>query len=404
VNILYVTGELPWPLTSGYLRHYHFIKSLSQRHRVSLMSLTERPGNEADARRELGKYCDVIEVFSFQSANKPIYGRLTSEMRRRKQIRRLGAALLSNTEAGKFDLVFVSTKECAALAIRRLTGFPVIVDCCDASYKRLRMQLRYVPLMQQPLALCRFLRVVYIERYLMQRANLVLFGSERDRQAVFGHSSRGSVVPQGVDTTYWKRTSAPLGRAIVFTGAMDYQPNADAALYLVRNIIPKIQQCIPEMECFIAGRDPRTELIEAAARCRNVTVTGSVPDIRPYLERASLFVAPLRFASGVQNKILEAMAMETPVLTTAVAADGCVSGEHAPPLRVCSDAQSFAEAAIHLLRDQQERGQLAKQGRSFVEQHFDWEIPLSKLNDLCIAAVSTRHRAAAVGTVSPQRS
>jgi polysaccharide biosynthesis protein PslH len=175
-------------------------------------------------------------------------------------------------------------------------------------------------------------------------------------------------------------------------------------LHLVKSIFPAIQQAMPEAECIIAGRDPRAELLEAAASCRNVTVTGSVPDMRPYLERASVFLAPLRFASGVQNKILEAMAMEVPVLTTAVAAEGCVSGEHFPPVRVCSDAQSFAQAAIHLLRHQQERERLAKEARSFVEKHFDWEIPLGKLNDLCIAAVNTRHRVAAVGKVSPQRS
>jgi glycosyltransferase involved in cell wall biosynthesis len=123
-----------------------------------------------------------------------------------------------------------------------------------------------------------------------------------------------------------------------------------------------------------------------------VTVTGFVDDLRPYLERAAVCAAPLRFGAGVQNKVLEAMAMGVPVVTTSIAAAGLrVDDAAAPPLYVADDDERFAACLVQLLQDPGERARLAREGRRFVEEHFVWAHQAERLEALCQEAVRERH-------------
>jgi polysaccharide biosynthesis protein PslH len=121
----------------------------------------------------------------------------------------------------------------------------------------------------------------------------------------------------------------------------------------------------------IAGRDPRPAL-RAAARRHHAIVTGACPDMRPHLEAAAVYCAPLRFSSGIQNKLLEALAMELAVVTTSVAAAGLRVDGHEPPLLVADDDDALAAAVARLLHDAAERARLGAAGRRYVERHFSW--------------------------------
>jgi len=256
----------------------------------------------------------------------------------------------------------------------------------------MRLALRHTGLLEWPLRFLRYHQMRRVEQRLFRKLRHVTFVSRRDRDAAGGVARRGTIIPNGCDLGYWRRGGGERGTRIVFTGVLDYAPNADAANYLVSAIAPLVRQEIPDLEVIIAGRNPSPDMLALASRTPGVTVTGSVPDLRPYLESAAVFVAPLRFASGMQNKILEAMAMELPVVTTPVAAEGFrVDGDEEPPLLVGSDAREIAAHIARVIRDPRTAQRLGADGRRYVHQHCDWERSAHMLDQLCrqVATISS---------------
>lgn len=189
-----------------------------------------------------------------------------------------------------------------------------------------------------------------------------------------------SLLPNGVDLAYFTPADKPREpAAIIFSGKMSYHANVTAALHLVNDIIPHVWAQRPDVQVWIVGKDPSREIRALAgdgggpsAVGGRVTVTGTVPDIRPYLRRATLAVAPLSYGAGIQNKVLEAMACGTPVVVSpqAVSALEAVAGEH---LLVADDATTFAQHILDLLADQAWQRRLGMAGRRYVEQHHDWD-------------------------------
>jgi glycosyltransferase involved in cell wall biosynthesis len=268
-----------------------------------------------------------------------------------------------------------------------LAGLPLVADLCDATSSRLRRQARHAPMARRlPLAL-EYLEVRRVERALVRRAQHVLFASERDREAIMGRGpeaagqARATVVPNGVDLDVWHRTAPSLGSAIVLTGAMDYPPNADAAIQLATEILPIVRRDAPEAEVLVVGRDPTPE-VQALADHPGVTVTGFVDDVRPYLEQAAVFAAPIRFGAGIQNKVLEAMAMEVPVVASPLAADGLrTTGGRTPPIDIASTPAAFAAAILRRYRAASTTGPDVAL-RTYVAEEFDWARQAARVSDL----------------------
>lgn len=219
------------------------------------------------------------------------------------------------------------------------------------------------------------------------------FVSHRDREAIVPSSgppeAGAEVVSIGVDQSFWRRRLWPTpSNELVFAGIMSYGPNEDAARVLIDRILPLVKRSVPDARVVIVGRDPSASLCRRAESDPSVTVTGFVDDVRPYLENASLATVPLRYGAGVQNKVLEAMAMEVPVVTTPMVAEGLqVDGEGGVPVKVAARERDFAEAIVKLLARDDERARLAAQGRRFVEQNYDWAHSARKLERMCEQAV-----------------
>jgi len=265
---------------------------------------------------------------------------------------------------------------------------PLVADVCDATSRRLWQGLRYAPLRELPWRMLRYLEVRNIDRKMLRQTPHQIFISRRDRDAMPGVSPQSRVVPNGIDLAYWTRkTESPDMNTIVFTGVMNYQPNADGALYLLKRILPRVRRFIPDLRVLLVGRDPRRALREAARSYPDVRITGYVEDVRPYLEEAAVFVAPLRYASGMQNKALEALAMRVPVVATSSVAAGLqVEGSGEPPLLVADGEEKFAEHILYLLRNETARLQLVHKGRQFVETHFNWSRSAAMLEEICMEA------------------
>lgn len=224
------------------------------------------------------------------------------------------------------------------------------------------------------------------EALIRDRVDGTLITSEVDRQALMSLPSSANgrrnvpkslqvtVIPNGVDLEYFKPgTERRDPVALVFSGKMSYHANVTAALYLLSTIMPQVWPERPDAHLWIVGKDPTPALYREAARHpERVTITGSVPDIRPYVQRATLSVAPIVYGAGNQNKILEAMACATPVVATrrATAAFSAIEGEH---LLVFEDAAEAAAQIVSLLSQPELAARIGRGGRDYVEQHHRWD-------------------------------
>ena len=260
------------------------------------------------------------------------------------QLRRVVADELAS---GAYDAVMLSGKDTFP-ALASVGSTPLVVDICDAASMRLAGELDVTSgLRRRALLRARLAEMRHIERRLVARTPHLLFASERDREEV--GAAAGTIVPNGVDLEYWtRRTPASDEPCVAFSGAMAYRPNDDAARRLVGDVLPRLGG---DVQVVLAGRDPLPALRAAAAASPAITVTGTVDDLRPHLERASVFCAPLRFAAGIQNKLLEALAMELPVVTTTVAAAGLQLEGDPAPLVIADDDAQLADAIAGLLAD-----------------------------------------------------
>jgi hypothetical protein len=374
MNILYLTNRLPYPLHSGYLRQFYFIRELSLRHRVTLVSMVagECPGEYLRALAEVTER--VVTVPARNLAQRGLsrrWGRLTSAFRPDAAISAFCAAVRNLVREEAFDVAVLHGLTTVA-ALQHLDGLRIIADLCDANSTRFLAAARYTSLFRLPLILWDYLSARRLERkFIRSRAHLV-FATPRDQQALLGDTPRsGTVVPNGVDVEYWRRGTGELGvDTLIFTGAMNYPPNADAACQLIRHIVPQVRREAPHVQLLIVGRDPPSRLV-AAARRPGVTLTGAVPDIRPFLDRATVFVAPLRYGAGIQNKLLQSLAMQVPVIASPVAVEGleAADGEQ-PPVQVATDSEEFANLVCRQLAPAPRTPCSA--GRAFVERHFRW--------------------------------
>ena len=197
-----------------------------------------------------------------------------------------------------------------------------------------------------------------------------------------------SLVGNGVDLDYFRSKGiAKRPGSIVFTGVMDYFPNVDAVVWFCDKVLPIVQQQVPEAALTICGSRP-TAAVRRLAKRRGVTVTGRVPDTRPYLDGAEVFVAPMRMARGIQNKLLEALAMGLPCVASEAAAAGTVVPGGLGILAT-GDPDEFALHVVRLLRDGAFRATMAGRARAAAELNYRWDVQLACL-DRVIAALSPR--------------
>jgi sugar transferase (PEP-CTERM/EpsH1 system associated) len=217
------------------------------------------------------------------------------------------------------------------------------------------------------------------------RADASLFVSEAEAGLFRRHTSADRVhaVENGIDTMHFD-PSADFERVdagpalIVFTGQMDYRPNVEAVTWFAEAILPRVRAAHPEARFAIVGRNP-TDAVKALGKHEGVVVTGEVADVRGWLAAAAVVAAPLKLARGIQNKVLEAMAMARPVVASAAAAEGI---DHNGTIAVGATAEDIAEAVTLLLADRQNAAELGLDARARVMARYGWDARLAPLDDL----------------------
>ncbi len=202
---------------------------------------------------------------------------------------------------------------------------------------------------------------------------LVLTPEGRDELEAVRPGLNVSVVPHGVDIEmFCEPADCVKEEAVMFLGNYPHDPNRDAVVWFYEHAWPRVKREVPGVKFYVVGKDPTPDLLELARRDSSVVVTGTVDDVRPYFERSKVFICPVRIGGGFRGKVLEAMAMGLPVVSTALGAEGvpAVDGDQ---MFIEDDPDAFAGKVVELLRDPELCGRVGRQARRMVEDSFSWE-------------------------------
>ncbi len=197
------------------------------------------------------------------------------------------------------------------------------------------------------------------------------------------HAPNVFAIPTGVDTEHFEPADVePEPNSLIFTGSMDWLPNEDAILYFAQHILPRVRQAIPDVKLSVVGRNPSPHLRQKLADEPAIDLVGWVDDVRPFIARHALFVVPLRIGGGTRIKVYEAMAMGKAMVSTSIGTEG-LPVTHGDHVWLADEAESFAEAVIHLLQNRSARGQLEVAARQFVETHCSWDRAAAVFANVC---------------------
>jgi polysaccharide biosynthesis protein PslH len=268
------------------------------------------------------------------------------------------------------------------------TDVPVLLFEHNVEHLIWRRLADNAPRWQRPALELEWRKLRRIERRAVASASLTVAVSDADRDKLESLAPSATVrsMPTGVDTDYFRANGVdPREGSIAFVGSMDWYPNEDAALHLIDSILPLIRRELPELTTAIVGRNPSAR-VRAAAEMAGARVTGTVDDVRPFLEEAAVLVVPLRIGGGTRLKIFEGLAMGKAVVSTSVGAEGLplTAGEH---LVIEDEPSRFAEAVLDLLRDRGRRLRLGQTGRELVLEAYSWPQVARAFETLCLESV-----------------
>ena len=382
-----LSHRFPYPPTFGSkVRAFNVIRHLAQAHEVTVLSLARSADEEKEA-AGIAPFCHEHRTFRVHNAAQAAKIALTlpttipaseaffhSAALQREINRRLASR--------SFDFIFA---HCSAVGryVEQVQGLPKLMDFCDVDSRKWS---DYVPHKAWPMSLgyrWEGWRMAAAERRMAARFDHITVATRGEiaTLAAVGVHDRVDWFPNGVDADYFKPAPGPYDPNLIsFVGRMDYFPNEQCMLDFCDRTWPMLKRARPALRLQIVGAAPTARVL-ALGRVDGVTVTGSVPDVRPYVQRSVLTIAPLTIARGTQNKILESMAMEVPVVSSRIAADGvdAVAGEH---FVVADSADETCAAVLRVSGDPAERARLATAGRARVLSHHAWPSAMQRLDEI----------------------
>ncbi len=396
MNILYIVPYVPNLIR---VRPYNLIRSLALRgHRVTLLTLWSSH-EEQQSLNTIQAYCEEVHAFHLPSW-RPLWNCLSALPSPTPLqaaycwhpvlVMKLGELLNQRNGRPAYDVVHVEHLRGArfGLEIQRrynqdksghLKGAPFVwdsVDCITNLFRKTSNQAKNS--ISRWMARFELNRTENYEGWLASQFDRVLVTSPVEKEAFESLLAGGrdpdhiSVLRNGVDLEYFSPDPA-IERdhcSLVVTGKMSYHANVAMCLHLIEDIMPIVWDRRPEVSVYLVGKDP-PRAIRNLGGIPSVTVTGTVADVRPYLRRATIAVAPLKYGAGIQNKVLEAMACGTPVITTPQTVSSLpLRAEH--DVLVAPDPQQFAASILELLESAGAQKQLGKAGRAYVETHHNW--------------------------------
>jgi sugar transferase (PEP-CTERM/EpsH1 system associated) len=398
VNILWLKTELLHPVDKGgRIRTYQMLRELKREHRITYLTLDDGDA-AADAVERADEYCDELVRIPLRTAPKRSTGFYV------ELLRNLASSLpyaisKYRSEAMRDAIVDVARKSEAEVIVCDFLAPAVNVPALDRlpcpvvlfqHNVEASIWERHARVATNPLAKLYFReqwrRMRSFERAQCRRFDHVVAVSRRDMEVFRSQygASGVSEVPTGVDTEYFhpKGGVRPQPYDLVFTGSMDWLPNEDAMVFFTEAILPRIREAVPGVTLTVVGRNPSPRLLAVADHDRAVRMTGSVPDVRPFIERAALFIVPLRIGGGTRLKIYEAMAMAKPVVSTSIGAEG-LPVRDGEDIVLADTPEAFASAAIRLLTDARSADALGRRAAATVRAEFGWNRVAEKFAAIC---------------------
>ncbi len=402
MRILWVKMGGLWPINSGgRLRSYHIINELSHDNDVTVLTTHTINENPQDLRLHLPA-CKSVNSRLFCPPKSSSWGFLlslaSSWMSRlpvdmyKHQFPELQSEVELLLGSGNFDVCIADFM--TAVPNVSMTGTtPVVFFSHNVEYmiwqrlrdnetswlKRLLLSIEWRKMRRAEMHACN-----------VAKATIAVSASDAKKLQEISSNAQIDPVNTGVDIDYFKADTTAVKKpfAIVFSGSMDWFPNEDAMLYFMKEVLPKVQAEIPETSMSIVGRNP-SERLRTAAILAGVEVTGTVPDIRPWLDKAAVYIVPLRIGGGTRLKIYEALSMGMAVVSTTIGAEGLSLIDDVHLLRA-DTSEKFARNIVTLLKYPAMRTSFGEAGRLLMEENYGWSKIAHQFETLCRAALDEK--------------
>ena len=384
MKILVVLSRVPYPLEKGdKLRAYHQIRVLSQYYDIYLIALNDTKLHP-QAETELRKYCKDITVVSL-----PWPQRLWNMLRFFFKGLPIQCGYFYNNKAQKLILQKIADIHpdhiyCQFLRVAEYVKgikIPKTLDYQDVLSKGMQRRYEAAPWYAKPFFKMEYHRLSRYERRIFSYFDHKTIITAVDRDMI-PHSENDKivVVANGVDFSQYVYNDAPKQYDLIFSGNMSYAPNIDAAEFLVKEIFPQLKVEFPELKLVLCGTNqaPRVQ----ALRSKDVIVTGWVDSMSEYYGKSKIFIAPMRLGTGLQNKLLEAMAMKLPCVTSTLAGRPLEGIEEGKEILICNNTTGYVNAVRLLLTNPEKYAEISENGYRFVKENYNWESMTQKLVDL----------------------
>jgi polysaccharide biosynthesis protein PslH len=388
MKVLIFDEWFPWPLESGKkIRSYNLTKLLSEKNDIIYLAYAKTP-EEADKIDEMLKFCYRVipvpdmrqkkwtlryyfDVFKNIFSDKPFSTsyHITDYFK---------ATLDKAIRDENPDIVHCEWSNLAPF-LENITDRPTVISAHNVEsdiWKRLlnsskNIFVKFIAKQQAE-------RIEKLERLWYPKASCCIAVSKPDQEVICSYGANVEVIDNGVDINYydaWRNKDEETCN-IAFTASFDTFSNQDAAFYLLHEIFPLIKRSCPEIQLFLIGKNPPKSLIRLAAADPGIHLTGTVADVRPYLSKIGICVVPLRIGGGSRLKILESMAMQKPVISTTIGAEG-LEVTHDLNIILSDSPSDFANNVTDLLNNTLKRNSIALAGYNFVKNNYDWK-PLAE--------------------------
>jgi sugar transferase (PEP-CTERM/EpsH1 system associated) len=385
MRILILSPVLPYPPTWGFVtRVYHFVRLLARKHDVTLVSYADGTADGEHLARLKAVCGDVHTVPAPISKDskrlhqlKSLFSPVSYQWRSHRSDA-MQRTLTEITGRHRFDVIQIESSQMGCFELDRRAA--LVLDEHNIEYELLYRTFKTeASPVRRAYNWIEFRKFKREEISAWQRSTGTVTTSAREaemiREMVPGKPTKS--VPNAVDVEYFSPSAEPEDPdAIVLTGLMKYRPNVDAAVYFVRDVLPRIVAARPNLVFYVVGGEPPDEVKQLAGR--NVVVTGTVPDVRPYVRKAAVFVVPLRMGSGTRLKVLEGLSMAKAMVSTSLGCEG-IDVEDQKHLLIADDPASFAASVLRLLDDAALAKRLTAAGRELVIRQYRWETVVDDL-------------------------
>lgn len=384
MKLLIILSRVPWPLEKGdKLRAFNQLKQLSKNHEVVLFAINDTTLHP-DAISTLRQYCSDIKIVQLTKAQ--VAANLVRSFISGLPLQvgyfyfpAAQRALDAFVEKHRPDHIYcqlIRTSE----YVRKYTSIPKTLDYMDVFSKGMERRKATEPFYLRPVFRMEHKRLVKYERDIFDLFDHATIISEQDRELMpVIEKNKIAIIRNGVDTDFFRPEERVKDFELLFNGNMNYPPNIESVEYLVHRVLPLVHNKHPKARLLISGATPSPKVL--ALQSEHVVVTGWVEDVRSNFARSKILVAPMQISIGLQNKLLEAMAMQLPCITSPMSCNA-MRAENGRHLLVAKQPEEYAQHIFTLLENEDHAREIARSGYEFVTQNYNWESTTAQLEEL----------------------